>query len=134
MQPNPAGALREAVEFIAGNISAHKILVFCNEGVGRSPLVVVAYLCCELGYDFGQAVERVARCKPYMSILPNLILRIEEMPEHLIQCVDRMLKREPVPAERMSSDVLKKIHGILRTSTGHDFSYYKNSTVQRRIG
>ncbi len=79
MQPIPAGELREAVEFIAVNISAHKILVFCNAGVGRSPSVVVAYLCCKLGYGFGQAVEHVARCKPFMSILPNLILSIEEL-------------------------------------------------------
>jgi protein-tyrosine phosphatase len=60
-------------------ISAHKVLVFCNAGVGRSPSVVVAYLCCKLGYGFGQAVEHVARRKPYMSILSNLILRIEEL-------------------------------------------------------
>jgi len=79
MQPIPAGELREAVEFIAGNISAHKILVFCNAGVGRSPSVVVAYLCCKLGYGFGRAVEHVARCQPFMSILPNLILSIEEL-------------------------------------------------------
>jgi protein-tyrosine phosphatase len=81
MQPIPAGELREAVEFIAGNISAHKILVFCNAGVGRSPSVVVAYLCCKLGYGFGQAVEHVARCKPFMSVLPNLILSIEALRE-----------------------------------------------------
>lgn len=79
MQPIPAGELREAVEFIVGNISAHKIMVFCNAGVGRSPSVVVAYLCCKLGYSLGQAVEHVAKRKPYMSILPNLILSIEEL-------------------------------------------------------
>ena len=70
IQPIPAGELRETVEFIAGNISAHKIIVFCNAGVGRSPSVVFACLCCKLGYGFGQAVEHVARCKPFMSILP----------------------------------------------------------------
>jgi two-component system CheB/CheR fusion protein len=64
----------------------------------------------------------------------DFVLPPAEMPEHLIRYVDRMLKGEPDPTEKMSSDVLKKIHGILRTSTGHDFSYYKNSTVQRRIG
>lgn len=66
--------------------------------------------------------------------LADFVLPPEEMPEQLIRYVDRMLKGEPVPAEKMPSNVLKKIHGILRTGTGHDFSYYKNSTVQRRIG
>jgi two-component system CheB/CheR fusion protein len=66
--------------------------------------------------------------------LADFVLPPEEMPEHLVRYVDRMLKGEPVPAEKMSSEALKKIHTILRTSTGHDFSYYKNSTVQRRIG
>ena len=78
MQPIPTEQLKEAVEWIRDNISNHKIMVFCNEGVGRSPSVVVAYLCCGLGYSFGDAVEYVATRKPYMSILPNLIVSIEE--------------------------------------------------------
>jgi protein-tyrosine phosphatase len=78
MQPIPTEQLKEAVEWIRDNISNHKILVFCNAGVGRSPSVVVAYLCCISGYTFGNAVEYVATRKPYMSILPNLINNIEE--------------------------------------------------------
>jgi protein-tyrosine phosphatase len=58
-----------------------KILVFCNAGVGRSPSVVNGYLCCKLGYGFGQTAEHVAKCKPYMSILPNLILSIKDLRE-----------------------------------------------------
>jgi two-component system CheB/CheR fusion protein len=66
--------------------------------------------------------------------LADFVLPPEEMPEHLIKYVDRMLKEDAVPAEKMSSDALKKIHNILRTRTGHDFSDYKNSTILRRIG
>lgn len=78
MQPIPTEQLKEAVEWVRANISSHKIMVFCNAGVGRSPSVVVAYLCCVLGYSFGEAVEYVAIKKPYMSILPNLMVSIEE--------------------------------------------------------
>lgn len=78
MQPIPTELLREAVEWIRDNLSDNTILVFCNAGVGRSPSVVIAYLCCVLGYSFGNAVEYVANKKPYMSILPNLIKSIEE--------------------------------------------------------
>ena len=41
--------------------------------------MVVAYLCCSLGLDFGEAVERVARKRPYMSILPDLILGVDAL-------------------------------------------------------
>jgi len=77
MQPIPSKQMREAVEWIRDQIAEYKIMVFCNAGVGRSPSVVIGYLCCVLGYGFGEAVEFVARRKPEISILPNLIKTIE---------------------------------------------------------
>ncbi len=77
MKPIPAEQLKKALDIIADNIREHRILIFCNAGVGRSPSVVVGYLCCKLGYGFGQAVEYVATRRPYMSILPNLIQTIK---------------------------------------------------------
>lgn len=79
MQPIPAKQLMDAVIWIRDNIGRNYIMVFCNAGVGRSPSVVVAYLCCVRGFTFGSAVEYVAARKPYMSILPNLIKVIEEV-------------------------------------------------------
>ena len=79
MQPIPEDQLKEAVVFIRDHIENHKIMVFCNAGVGRSPSVVVAYLSCVQGYGYGEAVEFVASRKPYMSTLPNLILSIEQL-------------------------------------------------------
>jgi protein-tyrosine phosphatase len=79
MQPIPEDQLKEAVAFIRDHIEYHKIMVYCNAGVGRSPSVVVAYLCCVQGYGYGEAVEFVASRKPYMSTLPNLILSIEQL-------------------------------------------------------
>lgn len=78
MRSIPPEQLKEAVEWIKGHIGSHKIMVFCNAGIGRSPSVVIAYLCCVLGYSFGAAVEYVAMKRPYMSILPNLIQTIQE--------------------------------------------------------
>jgi protein-tyrosine phosphatase len=79
MQPIPPEQIKEAIEWIRDHIGMHKIMVFCNAGIGRSPSVVVAYLCCVLGYSFGNAVQYVAIRKPYMSILPNLIQGIKEI-------------------------------------------------------
>lgn len=79
MQPIPAVQMAEAVEWIHRYVENRRILVFCNAGVGRSTSVVVGYLCCRRDYGFGDAVEFVARKRPYMSILPNLILTIEQV-------------------------------------------------------
>jgi protein-tyrosine phosphatase len=79
MQPIPARQIFEAVSWIDQHIAKRRILVFCNAGVGRSSSCVIAYLCCKEGLGFGEAVEFVARRRPYMSILPNLLLSIEEV-------------------------------------------------------
>ena len=73
MQPIPAEQLEESIEWIKENIENFKIMVFCNAGIGRSPSVVISYLCCVHNYTFGNAVEFVASRKPDISILPNLI-------------------------------------------------------------
>lgn len=78
MQPIPPEQMKEAVEWIKDHIVHHKIMVFCNAGIGRSPSVVIGYLCCSLGYSFGDAVEFVAKRKPDISTLPHLIRTIED--------------------------------------------------------
>ena len=78
MRPMPAAQLAEAVDWIDRYVTDRRILVFCNAGVGRSTSTVVGYLCCRRGYGFGEAVEFVARRRPYMSILPDLLPTIEE--------------------------------------------------------
>jgi len=79
MQPIPSEQMKEAVEWIRDYIDRYKILAFCNAGVGRSPSVVIGYLCCFKGLSFGDAVEFVARRKPDISILPELIRTIEDV-------------------------------------------------------
>jgi len=79
MQPIPPKQMKEAVEWIRDHIERHKIMVFCNAGIGRSPSVVIGYLCCFLNYCFGDAVEFVARRKPDISILPKLIRTIDAL-------------------------------------------------------
>jgi len=84
MSPIPSNQMKEAVEWIRDHIGEHRIMVFCNLGVGRSPSVVIGYLTTILGYGFGEAVELVARRKPDISILPNLIKTIEEVKASII--------------------------------------------------
>jgi protein-tyrosine phosphatase len=77
MQPIPPDQLAEAVNWIDDHIGDHHIYLFCNAGVGRSPSVAIAYLCCRRDFSFGDAVEHVARRKPDISTLPELINGIE---------------------------------------------------------
>ncbi len=84
MQPIPEEQMMEAVRWIRDQIPAHTVMVFCSAGVGRSPSVVIGYLYCIPGYGFGEAVEFVARKKPYMSTLPNLIRTVEGARQLLI--------------------------------------------------
>ncbi|CAD7776679.1 Dual specificity phosphatase, catalytic domain [Candidatus Methanoperedenaceae archaeon GB37] len=79
MQPIPSAQMLEAVKWIQKHISKHIIMVFCNAGIGRSPSVVIGYLCCFLNYGFGEAIEYVAKTKSDISILPNLLRTIEEV-------------------------------------------------------
>ena len=94
MKPIPAFRLMEAAEFIDQHINTKRILVFCDGGVGRSPSVIVAYLCSK-GMRFGQAVEFVAMRKPYMSILPDLI-----------ESIRKAFVRPPAPLLRLDSFTL----------------------------
>jgi protein-tyrosine phosphatase len=85
MQPIPVPQMKEAVEWIRDTIEAHRIMVYCNAGIGRSPSVVVGYLCCVLDFSFGEAVEYTAIRRPIMSILPYLISTIEDTRIELAQ-------------------------------------------------
>ncbi len=72
MQPIPPHQLHEAITWIQAHIDRHTILVSCNAGVGRSPSVVIGYLCCCKGYDYDEAVQFVAHQKRHISPLPGL--------------------------------------------------------------
>lgn len=91
MRPIPAFRLMEAAEFIDQHIAHKRILVFCDGGVGRSPSVVIGYLCSK-GMRFGQAVEFVAMRKSYISILPELI-----------ESIRKAFTRPPAPVFRFES-------------------------------
>ncbi len=57
--------LPEAVRALHGLLSARRrVYVHCTQGVGRSPLVVAAYLSFVEGLDPVEAYERVRRARP----------------------------------------------------------------------
>jgi two-component system CheB/CheR fusion protein len=67
--------------------------------------------------------------------LVDFILPPEEMPEKLISYVDsahKTIKKILTPKDE-TEQALQKIFMLIRNRTGHDFSYYKENTVYRRI-
>jgi two-component system CheB/CheR fusion protein len=68
--------------------------------------------------------------------LVDFILPAAEMPAQLMAFVARAFGAHPRPVsppEPKAESVLKKIFILLRAQTGHDFSLYKPSTINRRI-
>ncbi|MGZ8222754.1 MAG: chemotaxis protein CheB [Methylobacter sp.] len=60
------------------------------------------------------------------------ILPVEKIPETLLSCI-LTLSLQPPPTPPISLNGINRILLQLRTSTGHDFSFYKKSTITRRI-
>ncbi len=65
----------------------------------------------------------------------DLILPPEEMPEKLRQYFDHSLsiRKNAKEVNREEKEWLNKIFSLLRIHIGHDFSWYKKSTMLRRI-
>ena len=67
--------------------------------------------------------------------LVDFILPPEKMPEKLIsytESAQKTIKKIRTPKEE-TERALQKIFMLIRNRTGHDFSYYKENTVYRRI-
>ena len=68
--------------------------------------------------------------------LADYILTPEEMADQLVKYTSRKIKgirsSETITDDKIS-DEFQKIFILLRTRTGHDFSFYKNNTIYRRV-
>ena len=68
--------------------------------------------------------------------LVDFILPVEKMPEQLIRFTRHPIVKTPgriIFSEISGRNQLQKIFALIRSATGHDFSHYKHSTIERRI-
>jgi len=68
--------------------------------------------------------------------LVDFVLPVEKMPEYLLRYAKHPVIKKPgkvVFGETSSQHQLQKIFALIRSATGHDFSHYKSSTIERRI-
>jgi len=66
----------------------------------------------------------------------DFIVPVEKMPETLLSYIRHPFLKAPGKiklSENGAQKQLNKMHGLIRSATGHDFSKYKPSTIQRRI-
>lgn len=91
----------------------------------------------------GLAVVQEAQSAKYDSMpksaigtgLIDYIATAQDLPAKLLAYVKHSAKlpRETLVQERSMPGALLKIFGLLRSHTGHDFSFYKKNTISRRI-
>lgn len=68
--------------------------------------------------------------------LVDLVLPVEKMGEEIARYIRHPYIRKPAAKKKVDEDFesnLKSILALVRSRTGHDFSDYKRSTVQRRL-
>ena len=65
--------------------------------------------------------------------LVDYVLPAEKMPSELITYVKRFARKEKMPVSEKREYSLRKILALIRSRTGHDFSLYKKTTLNRRI-
>jgi protein-tyrosine phosphatase len=71
--------LEMGVQWLARHLPKHHILVACRVGLGRSPSIIIAYLCCMQGFSFEEAKDLVTQKRPGTTALPHLASLIEQL-------------------------------------------------------
>ena len=67
------------VQGLARHLPEHYILVACRVGIGRSPSIFIAYLCCTHGLSFEEAQDLVTQKRPGTTPLRHLAFLIEQL-------------------------------------------------------
>jgi protein-tyrosine phosphatase len=69
----------EAVAWLEQHAPKKKIMVCCRAGMGRSVSMVIAYLCCVQGMEYGEATQLLKARRPGATPLPNLDATIQSV-------------------------------------------------------
>ena len=67
------------VQWLARHLPEHHILVACRVCFGRSPSIIIVYICCMHGLSFEEAQAIVTQKRPGTTPLPHLASLIEQL-------------------------------------------------------
>ena len=134
---------RFAIDFLFRSLAQdlrEKAICIVFSGTGSDGTLGVREVNAEGGMTMAQSQES---CEfdgmPNSAIntgLVDYVLAPADMPAQLINYVQHIYGRPRLPtiaSELQTDNILKKLFILLRAQTGHDFSEYKQSTINRRI-
>jgi two-component system CheB/CheR fusion protein len=142
MEPIEPHGLRLPINYFLKNLAEDRkenSIAIIFSGFGSDGTIGIKFIKATGGMVMAQDPETAeSDSMPINAINTNLvdfILPPEEMPEKLISYVEsahNSIKKILTPKEE-SEQSLRKIFMLIRNRTGHDFSYYKENTIYRRI-
>jgi two-component system CheB/CheR fusion protein len=108
-------------------------------GTGSDGTLGLTEIKAQLGLSIVQAEDDAAFAgMPHSAMVgdsPDLVAPAAEIPSHIAEYAQRfeLLRARPAGTTELSPEALRALLALLRQRTGHDFSWYKESTVRRRI-
>jgi two-component system, chemotaxis family, CheB/CheR fusion protein len=143
MEPDAPRGLRLPIDFFFRSLAQdqhERAIGIVLSGTGTDGTLGLKAIKGTGGMVMTQAPESAAYDgMPRSAINTNMVdfvLPPEQMAKQLVTYVGKVFNPETrvaPPAASESSNNLQKIFILLRAQTGHDFSYYKQNTIQRRI-
>jgi chemotaxis methyl-accepting protein methylase len=141
-QPSAKRGLRLPVDFFLRSLALdrqHHAIGVILSGMGSDGTLGIRDIKEKAGLAFAQSPETAKFDSMPRSVidagLADIVAPAEEIPVRILAC----LKHRPASAKPAAEadakmrDSLEKILILLRTRTGHDFSFYKRDTIYRRI-
>lgn len=145
LEPTASRGLRLPIDFFFKHLAEdqkERSIAIILSGMGSDGTLGVSAIKERLGMVMVQDIRSAkADGMPRSAIgtgLVDFIAPVEHLPEKLMDYVKhaRMAATAPRKADVLvekTSGMLQKIFVLLRAQTGHDFSFYKKSTIFRRI-
>jgi two-component system CheB/CheR fusion protein len=144
LEPSMARHTRMPIDFFFRSLAQdleEKAICIVLSGTGSDGTLGLEAVKGAGGMTMAQAEEQAKY--PFMprsaidTGLVDYILPVEQMPEEIIRYVKHPYlegREKEMPPDKPYKNFLQKILMLVRASTKHDFSHYKQTTIRRRIG
>jgi two-component system, chemotaxis family, CheB/CheR fusion protein len=143
MEPIKTGAINMPIDFFFRSLSEEqkeKAIVIVLSGTASDGTLGIRAVKGENGMAMVQDPDTAKYAgMPKSAVetgLIDFILPVQKMPEQLIRYIKHPTIKRPgklANSKTTGQHQLNKIFSLIRSATGHDFSHYKHSTIERRI-
>jgi len=142
LEPSEPHGLRTPINFFLKNLAEDQkdnAIAVILSGYGSDGSIGLKYIKTEGGLAIAQAPETAGSSGMPQNAIKTGLIDItsppDEMPKKILSYIRSSRKNIPkiTLPDRNIEQKLQKIFIIIRTKTGHDFSSYKESTINRRI-